>query len=108
MAQTQWTPDKIHKGMEVFSSENENLGHVEEVYNDSFLVQKGFIFHKDRYVPYDVISNIEGDRVLLMVSKTEAREMHWEERPSEREGDLLQVFYDRGHDPTNPLNPHHI
>ncbi|GHO50021.1 DUF2171 domain-containing protein [Ktedonospora formicarum] len=105
---TQWTPDMIHKGMEVYSSENEDLGHVEEVYEDSFLVQKGLIFHKDRYVPYGTISSINDERVTLMISKAEAKEMHWEERPAKLESDPTQIFYDRGHESPRPLNTPHI
>ncbi|EFH88761.1 DUF2171 domain-containing protein [Ktedonobacter racemifer] len=103
---TQWTSNNIHKGMQVYSAENEDLGHIEKAYDDSFLVQKGLLFHKDRYIPYSVISTIDEENVHLMVSKAEAREMRWDQRPSEHTGDTLQTFYDHGTDLDNPLNTH--
>ena len=51
--------------MQVYSADNQNLGHIAEVYPDSFLVHKGFFFPKDRYIPYSAIKAVEDDRGAL-------------------------------------------
>lgn len=53
-----WTKNDIHKHMAVHDSADNKAGHVEEVYDDSFLVRKGLLFHQDRYIPYAAIASI--------------------------------------------------
>jgi hypothetical protein len=96
--------------MAVFSSDNSDLGHVEEVYEDSFLIRKGLIFAKDRYIPYSAITQVEDNKVHLNLSADEAKEKEWEKRPDYEDhlGDPTQLFYDRGHgvhDPFDETNP---
>ncbi len=97
------------KHMEVYSSDNSNLGQVAEVYKDSFLLHKG-IFGKKRYIPYELITTVENNRVNLRLSKDEAEAMKWEKRPDYEHhlGDPTQLFYDRSHgihDPFDETNP---
>jgi hypothetical protein len=97
------------KRMEVYSSDNSNLGQVTEVYEDSFLLHKG-IFGKKRYIPYGLITTVENNRVNLCLSKDEAEAMKWEKRPDYEHhlGDPTQLLYDRGHgvhDPFDETNP---
>jgi len=102
----------IHKYMRVYSSDNRNLGQVAEVYEDSFLLHKG-IFAKNRYIPYELVSVVDNNRVNLSLSEDEADEMKWGRRPDYEHhlGDPTQLFYDRGHgvrdpfDETNPNQP---
>ena len=99
----------IHKHMSVYSSDNSNLGQVAETYEDSFLLHKG-IFAKNRYIPYELITSVDNDRVNLRLNKDEAGEMQWEKRPDYEHhlGDPTQLFYDRGHsihDPFDDTNP---
>jgi len=105
-----WNQHNLHKHMSVFSSDNHNLGNVEEAYEDSFLIHKGLIFAKDRYIPYSAISQIEGNKVHLILSTDEVQEPKWEKRPDFEHhlGDPTQLFYDRGHgihDPFDETNP---
>jgi hypothetical protein len=98
----------IYQHMDVYSSDNTNLGQVDEVdevYEDSFLLHKG-IFGKHRYIPYELISSVEKDRVNLRLSRDEASEMKWEKRPDYEHhlGDPTQLFYDRGHDIHDPFD----
>jgi hypothetical protein len=107
-----WTQHDLHSHMQVYSADNQNLGHIAEVYPDSFLVHKGFFFPKDRYIPYSAIKAVEDDRVVLSMSADEAKQKEWEKRPNyeEHKGDPLQLFYDRGHgvsDPFDEENPDH-
>ena len=99
-----WTQANLHPHMHVYSADNQDIGHVAETYEDSFLVHKGFFFPKDRYIPYSAIQNAENDRVTLTMNAEEAKDMEWEKRPEYEEhlGDPLQLLYDRGHGVTDP------
>lgn len=101
-----WTPDSIHKHMDVYDSANVHLGHVAEVYEDSFLIQQGLIFHKDRYIPYDAIANIDNEHVYLNMAKDEVNDKEWNKRPDYEDhlGDPTQLFYDRGHGVHDPFD----
>jgi hypothetical protein len=105
-----WSQHDVRKHMEVYSSDNQKLGHVAEVYQDSFLVHKGYLFPKDRYIPYSAIGNIEQDRIQLVMDAADALTKEWEKRPDYEDhlGDPLQLLYDRGHgieDPFEETNP---
>ena len=105
-----WTQANLHPHMHVYSADRQDIGHVAETYEDSFLVHKGFFFPKDRYIPYSAIQNVENDRVTLTMNADEAKDMEWEKRPDYEEhlGDPLQLLYDRGHgvsDPSDEDNP---
>lgn len=110
---TQWNQQNIHTHMHVYSSDNQDIGHIAHIYEDSFLVEKGLLFAKDRYIPYSAISAVTNDQVHLSMSKDEIHEMKWEMRPDyeDHPGDPTQLMYDRAHgvhDPfeeTNPTQP---
>ena len=104
-----WSQQDIHKHMHVYSSDNNDVGHVAEVYQDSFLVRKGF-FSQDRYIPYSAIASADNDRVQLLMTADEVAEKEWKKRPDyeDHEGDPTQLMYDRGHgvqDPFDETNP---
>ena len=105
-----WSQHDIQTHMHVYTSDNQDLGHIAEVYPDSFLVHKGFFFPTDRYIPYSAIASIGNDQVHLTMSADEAKQLEWEKRPDYKahSGDPLQLFYDRGHgiaDPFDESNP---
>jgi hypothetical protein len=105
-----WTQNDIHQHMKVYDRDNHSLGSVEKVYEDSFLIQKGLIFHKDRYIPYSAITSIDNDHITLNMSQDEVQQLEWKIRPDyeEHPGDPTQLFYDRGHgvqDPFDETNP---
>ena len=105
-----WSQHDVHKDMHVITADNQDLGHVAEVYEDSFLVHKGFFFPTDRYIPYSAITSVDNDRVHLTMAADEAKDRDWQKRPDyeEHSGDPLQLFYDRGHgveDPFDESNP---
>lgn len=105
-----WSQHDLRKHMHIYSSDNINIGHIAEVYEDSFEVHKGYIFPTNRYIPYSAIASVEGDRVQLTMSAEEAKQKEWQVRPDYEghPGDPLQLFYDRGHgvhDPFDETNP---
>ncbi len=106
----QWSQKDVHKHMHVVSADDQDVGHIAEVYEDSFLVHKGYFFPADRYIPYSAIDSVQSDKVRLTMSADEVKDKEWEKRPDyeEHPGDPLQLFYDRGHgvsDPFDPANP---
>lgn len=106
----EWSQKDVHKHMHVYASDNIDIGHVAEVYEDSFLIHKGFFFPKDRYIPYSAIASIANDKVQLTMTADESKEMEWEKRPDyeDHPGDPTQLMYDRGHgihDPFDETNP---
>lgn len=105
-----WSQHDVHKHMEVYSSDNQKLGHVTDVYEDSFVVHKGFLFTTNRYIPYSAISTIEKDRVELEMDAADALIKEWTVRPDYEDHpyDPTQLNYDRGHgihDPFDATNP---
>ena len=105
-----WSVKDVQTGMHIYTSDNQELGHIAKAYEDSMLVHKGHIFSTDRYIPYSAIASIENGRVLLNMSMDEAKQKMWEIRPDYEHhlGDPVQLFYDRGHgvhDPFDEANP---
>lgn len=106
----QWSQKDVQKDMHVTSADNQDVGHIAEVYEDSFLIHKGLIFSKDRYIPYSAIATVGSNGVRLTMSADEVKDREWEMRPDyeKHPGDPLQHFYDRGHgipDPFDQTNP---
>lgn len=99
-----WNQQNLHKHMTVYSSDKSKIGHVAEVYEDSFLVHKGFLLTKDSYIPYSEIQQVDDDAVHLQLTENEAQQREWSKRPDYEDhlGDPTQLLYDRGrgvHDP---------
>ena len=105
-----WSQSDVAQHMRVYASDKQEVGRVAEVYEDSFLIKKGSIFHHDRYIPYQAIASIEHDGVHLLMSTDEVQQKEWQKRPDYEHhlGDPLQLLYDRGHgvhDPFDETNP---
>ncbi len=103
----QWSQQDVRKHMHVLSADNQDVGHIAEVYEDSFLIHKGYFFAKDRYIPYSAIAAIGSNGVHLSLPADEVKEKEWEMRPAyeKHPGDPLQLFYDRGHGVSDPFDP---
>lgn len=101
-----WTQHDVRKHMHVYDRANNDLGQVAEVYEDSFVIHKGLLFHKDRYIPYNAIATLENDRLQLNMSRDEVQQFEWEIRPDyeDHPGDPLQLMYDRGHGVSDPFD----
>ena len=101
-----WNQHSMHKHMHVYSADNQDVGHIAETYEDSFLIHKGFFFPADRYIPYSAIASVENDRVVLTMNADEVKLQEWGKRPNYEEhlGDPTQLFYDRGHGVSDPFD----
>lgn len=73
----------IEPGTNVYSSDDEAVGDVEEVGTNYLLVRKGLFFVKERYIPFDAVSRVAADGVYLNVAKEQLDAMTWDEPPVE-------------------------
>ncbi len=103
---TTWSQQNVQKHMHVYSSDGKDLGHIEDVYIDSFKLHKGLLPLGDRYIPYSAIKTVENDRIQLTMTEDEEQKMEWKIRPNyvAHEGDPVQLMYDRGHGVEDPLD----
>jgi hypothetical protein len=103
------TPQDLHKHMQVYSEDRTELGHIIEIYEDSFEVHK-HLLGKHIYLTYSTVAAVEGEQVRLNITADEAEKPSWQKRPDyeNHPGDPTQLFYDRGHgihDPLDETNP---
>ncbi|HEV2108860.1 MAG TPA: DUF2171 domain-containing protein, partial [Thermomicrobiales bacterium] len=77
---TQYT---ISEGTDVVGVDGEKVGEVVAVHPNYIVVEKGFFFPTDYYIPTSAISTYDGDKVYLTVSKDEALNQGWDVVPTE-------------------------
>ena len=101
-----YSAQDVKAGMHIYTSDNQDLGHVAKAYEDSLLVHKGYIFPTNRYIPYSAVVSIDNHRVQLTMPLEEAKQKIWTKRPDYQHHlvDPLQLFYDRGHDVHDPFD----
>jgi uncharacterized protein (TIGR02271 family) len=73
----------IPAGTEVRSADDAKLGKVIATQPDYLVVEKGFFFPTDYYVPSSAISTYDGDRVYLSVTKDAALATDWDRQPAD-------------------------
>lgn len=73
--------DNLVAGADVYGSDNEKIGTVADVGQNYFLVQKGWLFIKDLYLPTSAIAQADGNNVYLSYTKHEAEQMGRDELP---------------------------
>jgi uncharacterized protein (TIGR02271 family) len=57
-------PD-FHPGMLAFSDDGQELGEVQKLDEDNLTIEKGRFFSTDRRLPYDAVSDIRGDHLII-------------------------------------------
>ncbi len=75
--------DRLVAGADVYGSDNEKIGTVADVGQNYFLVQKGWLFIKDLYLPTSAIARADGDNIFLSLTKHEAEQMGRDDLPTE-------------------------
>jgi len=72
----------LQHGMDVYGADDEKLGSVHEVRDNYFVVEKGFFFPKDYYIPMSAIEGVDQDNhVRLNVTKDVALNQDWDVEP---------------------------
>ena len=77
-------------GAEVFGADGEKVGTVAAVYPGYLVVEKGFFFPTDYYVPMSAVASYDNNQVFLTLAKDEALHSGWDAQPT----DLETASYD--------------
>lgn len=73
----------IAEGTDVVGVDGDKVGEVVAVHPNYIVVEKGFFFPTDYYIPTSAINNYDGDKVYLTVSKDDALNQGWDTVPAE-------------------------
>jgi uncharacterized protein (TIGR02271 family) len=78
-----WTTEssQIMTGDEVYGSDGDKVGTVAEVQPSYIVVEKGFFFPTDYYIPMSAIASVAGGQVYLNVAKDAALQSGWDTVP---------------------------
>src|SRR5829696_7731146 len=87
---TGYTSTNITTGADVFGADGEKVGTVAAVYPGYIVVEKGFFFPTDYYVPMSAVSSADSNQVYLNVAKDVALQQGWDAQPV----DLETASYD--------------
>jgi uncharacterized protein (TIGR02271 family) len=79
---------QIQQGDDVYGSDGEKIGSIAAVAVSHFVIEKGFIFTTDIYVPTSAIAGIDEDGVRLSMTKDQVENQDWSEAPSDDGTDL--------------------
>jgi hypothetical protein len=73
---------RVTPGATVFGSDNEKIGKVADVGSSHFIIEKGFIFTTDIYVPVSAIASVgDDDNVYLSMTKDQIEHEDWSAAP---------------------------
>lgn len=75
----------IEEGTEVYGSDGEKVGSVVAVQPHYLVVEKGFFFPTDYYIPRSALTSYDDGKVFLNVSKDEALNQGWDQAPVDEE-----------------------
>src|SRR5829696_10425897 len=79
------------RGVDVYGADGDKVGTVSAVYPSYIVVEKGFFFPTDYYIPMSAIASYDADRVYLSVSKDAALGRGWDVRPVDLETAILDT-----------------
>jgi len=85
-----YTSTNIITGAEVFGADGDKVGTVAAVYPGYIVVEKGFFFPTDYYIPMSAVASYDNDQVYLNVAKDAALNSGWDAQPT----DLEAASYD--------------
>ena len=72
---------EIMSGAEVFGADGEKVGNVAAVYPGYIVVEKGFFFPTDYYIPRSAIASFDNGQVYLNIAKDAALNSGWDAEP---------------------------
>ena len=87
---TGYSSTNISTGADVYGADGEKVGTVAEVYPGYIVVEKGFFFPTDYYIPMSAIASSDSDQVTLNLAKDAALNSGWDAQPT----DLQTTSYD--------------
>jgi len=69
----------FREGMTVYGADGDKVGKVVAVDPNYIVVEKGFFFPTDFYIPTSAIASVDDDNIYLTVSKEEALNQGWDQ-----------------------------
>jgi len=72
---------EVQVGSDVYGSDGDKVGSVAEVQSTYLVVEKGFFFPTDYYIPVSAISQVQDGQVVLNVPKDTALHSGWDTIP---------------------------
>ena len=72
---------EIMSGAEVFGADGEKVGNVAAVYPGYIVVEKGFFFPTDYYIPRSAVASFDNGQVYLNIAKDAALQSGWDAEP---------------------------
>ena len=86
---------QIAIGWDVFDSNGDEIGDVYEVGPNYIMVEKGWLFPSNIYIPTSAISSVQPDRVQLNLAKDAIGSRDWTAPPGTQRGDVEQATLER-------------
>lgn len=80
----------IAEGTDVYGSDGDKVGSVVAVQSNYVVVEKGFFFPTDYYIPTSAITSYDDGKIYLSVTKDQALNEGWDVEPT---GDLAATDY---------------
>jgi len=77
--------DETMTGSEVYGSDGDKVGTIAAVYPGYIVVEKGFFFPTDYYIPRSAIGSVDNDQVYLTVTKDATLHSGWNAPPDDLE-----------------------
>src|SRR5215204_4916501 len=87
---TGYSSTDITTGAEVFGADGDKVGTVAAIYPGYIVVEKGFFFPTDYYIPMSSVASYDNDQVYLNLAKDAALNSGWDAQPT----DLETASYD--------------
>jgi uncharacterized protein (TIGR02271 family) len=75
--------NQIKTGTDVYGSDGEKIGSIAGVADTYFVIEKGFIFTTDIYVPMSAVARVDDDKVMLSMTKDQVENEDWTREPAE-------------------------
>ncbi len=77
---------ELMPGATVYGADGEKVGTIAGVGGSYVVVEKGFFFPEDYYIPVSAVTDASSDAVHLSVTKDEALHQGWNEAPVDAQG----------------------
>ena len=83
MVSTSMDQFNFAEGTDVYGSDGDKVGEVVAVQPNYIVVEKGFFFPTDYYIPTSAVATYDDDKVYLNVTKAEALNQGWDSAPTD-------------------------
>jgi uncharacterized protein (TIGR02271 family) len=72
----------LRVGMTVFGNDREKIGDIARLGDNHFIIEKGWLFPEDVYVPHAVVASVTDEDVFLTLTKNQVESQDWSVAPT--------------------------